>query len=289
MTRLTIAILLPLIAIEACSRPHGTRTGVGGFSECKGLPAVGEGAITGTILWDSSGAPAIERAVDLNDTLCIAITDSLGRFQFAGLPPGDYVVTVATLGARSLASLKVHVALDNKPTLNIRLLPPNDVLDCLDVPQCAPLLAVPESAQLATLKGADQLAEVALRTAIAMTNPRIQVPSPPAMCLDLRRLRDSVTVPPSAAVLAILGSRYDDVHQRADCEASNSTWHLRLRGQESRAWHVVAEMPRLTSDSTGIGSTEYYVAPLWAAAWTCTYERHLGVWRPVRCVMEWIS
>ena len=174
----------------------------------------------------------------------------------------------------------------------IRLLPPNDVLDCLDAPACAPLLSVLDSAQIAALPPSDQLAEVALRTAIAMTNPQTRMPSPPAICLDLQRSGDTVRMAPSGAVAAILTSRYTDVHESRECEVVSPRtvdWHLQIRAQKRSAWSVVAELPTLTSDSTATGATEYYVAALWAAGWTCTYGRRSGIWRPVRCVMKWIS
>ena len=290
MSRLsTISALSSLLAIEACSQPHASSLGPQGFSTCH--VSSGGASITGTIIWDSSGAPDGERGVNLNDTLCEANTDSMGRFKFAGLPPGDYWVTVAPLWARRVAPLKVHLGPGATQRIAIRLLSPNDVLDCLDTPECAPLLAILDSEQLAALSGTDQLAEVALRTAIAMTNPQMQA-STPAICLDLGRPRDSVRVAPSPAVLEILSSRYRDVHLGTDCQVASpgtSRWHLRLRDQDRPAWQLLAQPPELTSDSTGVGATEYYVGPLWAAGWACSYERHRRLWRPVRCVMKWIS
>jgi len=55
-----------------------------------------------------------------------AQSDELGHFEFSGIPPGDYVLTVA---ARDLKSLYMEVSLDSSQSLQLnvpKLIPNND-------------------------------------------------------------------------------------------------------------------------------------------------------------------
>lgn len=293
MSRLGLDVTLLLSGVvTACSPPRSPGLTPLGYSTCNGARLSGRAAIIGSVVWDSSGVPVQHRAVFLNDNLCTAAVDSLGQFVFANLDSGDYVVTVAPLWARRHPPVHVHLTQTDTARIAIRLLPPNDVLDCLDGPPCAPLLNVVETAQVIALSERDQLAEVALRTAIAMAKP-FQVTQPPALCLSLHPQGDTTRLLLSTAVLGLLRRRYADTHLSSECEVVSSgevNWHLQLKSDRRRAWSVEATLPNLTSDSIATGATSYHVASLWAAGWSCSYERRASrVWQPLRCVMLWIS
>ncbi|MBX3159507.1 MAG: carboxypeptidase regulatory-like domain-containing protein [Deltaproteobacteria bacterium] len=75
-------------------------------------PAEGDGAIEGVLTSSSTGAPVAHHRVSLQATgqeVRHAVTDDEGRYRFAKLPPGDYVLTFAPPHHRTANMTTVQV------------------------------------------------------------------------------------------------------------------------------------------------------------------------------------
>jgi hypothetical protein len=62
--------------------------------------AHGQGEIVGRVLADSAQVPVFGAQLTIARLSRSVVSDSAGRFRFAKLPPGDYVVTLRALGFR---------------------------------------------------------------------------------------------------------------------------------------------------------------------------------------------
>ncbi|TVP54292.1 MAG: hypothetical protein EA351_13505 [Gemmatimonadales bacterium] len=147
------------------------------------------GAIQGVLLNDSTGLPLPRRGVHLvESTRCMAVTDSLGRFEIERVPSGQHRLGVGSLGHRRFAPVEVEMRADSVVELTLRLRPENLAADCLEIERCASLLR-PAPALVADLTESERLEEAAWRTSIALAGQRSDSDWVPCVDVGSERVR----------------------------------------------------------------------------------------------------
>lgn len=258
------------------------------------------GTIRGRVLFEPNGRPIRSRGVTvmklegngdtartrdhLHSSVCMAVTDSTGRFRIARVPPGRWEVRVANGGYHPTPALPVQVRAGSVAQVEFRLRPENMVADCLERPSCQSLLVPPPRLPNADDSTQLQLAGYSLAIAFAGGG---RDPNPIA-CIAAA----------SPAVFTALRDRYPFVLPDSACDrpqpgsAFNGLPRSRQRmvGRRSgrNAFRVGSSRIELRGD-TAVVRSSYYVAPLWALGWRCRFVRAEGEWQPLWCGVEWVS
>lgn len=236
------------------------------------------GTIRGTIVNDSTHQPVTRRAVFLESTHCMAVSDSNGHFEIRSVPPGQHRISVGNLGYRRFRPLPVEVKADSVVEVVLRLRPENQVADCRDVERCAALL-VPDSSFTAELSDAERLEETAWRTSIALAGKGWDSEWIP--CADV----------PNERIGSVLEARFPTLVPSSECEVPQpQTARSRLIHRPSGSPARRVELYTVEQTPGGaMSKSSYYVGPLWAEGWTCRYRRQDGQWVAWWCGMDWIS
>ncbi len=252
-----------------------------------GRNKVPSGTVRGRLHDDSTQVPIPSRAVVLQSSddpiFCTAITDSTGAFVFREVPEGYYKLVVGDLGYRRFHPIPLNVLADSVSEFSLALRPENLVLDCLDVPHCADLLAPPQSSDLSELRGTERLREAVLRTSIALVYSFSDSLPSWTVCVQ-----DS-----SEVLLDILRERMPNVVHSSRCKLDDTELPYaaqmidRVTGSPARKFFI-EDYSFATADSATANSG-YYVGPLHAAGWRCEYKKEPDGWRAVWCGVTWIS
>ncbi len=232
------------------------------------------GAIRGVLVDSVSGAPIPERTVFLSFD-CIARTDSLGRFEIARIPPGQYLLQVATWGFRRFRPRPVAIAADSVLDLRVQWRTENAVLDCQDKPACAATLR-PDSAGVAGLTSVQRLTYAAWRTAFALAG---WTADPAVAWIPCGEESD-------AAVRRALERRFGPLVAPARCldptmQSRRSKLFRLTSGQPARLLRI--ERVWLTSADEAVGDVSYLAGPLWGTVWECRFRRRGTDWTPEWC------
>lgn len=279
--------LLALSLAAACASASTFRTAQFRSIGSCGSAAHGHGTIEGHLIPDSAGIH-LQRGVSVDQFRCFTISDASGSYRLQGLPPGTYMLGVGDLGVRHVPPISVRVGPDSTTMVDIRLRPENLVLDCQEDSLCAPLLAPMDTTVLKTLSTEDQLLELALRTAVAISGfATEQSRRPGAVCVGKNSGHNSEAPPDQ--VFKVLRTRIPIVRPPTDCHFVAREHGGELRTPDGLwAWGYEADVS-IAADTFASSTSSYYVGPLWAAGWSCTYERDLIGWHPRSCRLAWIS
>jgi hypothetical protein len=273
---------LPVIALISLviARPSRAQSVYG-----PGCNSPNGGTIKGVAVDDSSGAPASVRIV-LADIPCAAGAGSNGVFLFKHVPPGTHTMVAQSLfNYRRGPAVKVKVFAGVISETEFRLHPPNDVLDCVEEPRCAPFLHADVHA-LSGLTEAERMREVGLRTAFAVFHSSGEILGRVACIVDS-----------SAAVVRAVAARIPRAVAGSECGLNEPFGSARMgsmpylihrpSGQSATSYHQ--GRIRIIDAETFEGDVSYYMNPLGAATWECRYKKEKGTWIPKSCRMTVIS
>ncbi len=211
---------------------------------------------------------------------CIVLADSAGGYVMRGLRPGEYRVSVGDLSLRRIAPVQTRVVADSTVNIDFHLRPGNPLMDCLDIPTCAPILS--ESAPASALTDGERLLDAAFAATIA-AETRGAVSQTTVFCLTT----SDGHVPP--AVIDAIRSRVPDVHFSSGCEIVTHAFNAfqdTITGPG--AFKVNVASTQIVGDSaTSVSS--FTGGPRSGSGWACTYRRSTAGWRATNCVMTWIS
>ena len=277
LTKYTVLPLLAMVGLAsgqdpALSRPCDAST-------------TGVGTVRGQLV-SAEAARQQRRAVflrrDSTGLRCVAHADSTGVFEFRGVPIGRYQVAMGSLGIRRVAPLEVVVEGSTPVWLAIPLRAVDEIGECLEVDDCASVLARLTYAEV-TADPAAALRFAAYRLAIGVTMRHW--PSSPETV---------VCVP--ATVVELLLEAYPFVAPEAECTVERIAddphgldSRLRHPGSDRDAVRVRVDNIQRPLDLEAVISLSYYVAGLWGGGYRCTASYRHNMWVPIECVMTWIS
>lgn len=275
---LALVMLSPLAGGPATAQVRSVVT-------CDFQPSLA-GPIRGRII-DDLGEPVSHRAVQLHRVGqggdCTAVADTLGRFEFNGLAPGQYRLEYGRLGLAAAVPLDIEVVEGSPVHLEIPAFRENRVAECLALAGCAPILAQLTHLELAA---SDTLALelLALRVSIALAGE----------AWDHGEWVACVEAPTST--IAALRLVFSDVVPVTECELgepAGSPDHLRARLEHVPSGRPARSIrpPRIQemSGAQAVFNTGYFVGPLWGEGHRCVAILVEGRWRPQSCRMTWVS
>jgi hypothetical protein len=239
------------------------------------------GVVRGTLR--TGGAPVAGGQVFLANTRWAAMTDSAGRYAIIGVPPGNYSLRARAIGMSPVEVVAVHVAADSSTLVDVVMEDRETVhLDRLPLlPRCRALGRTlgPDST--------DQLYAALLCATIAITTS--EEPAPPAVCLAIGGGVSDLGTDPSPRIISALAELTPTVYPMSACQRVNDPRPYRVRSTGAYAWRIYVERVQVTGSQHAQADLAYDVGMLWAAGWTCSFERGPSGWYPTTCRMVWQS
>lgn len=271
----------PVVVIAAALIATGS---VGSASRATRVEGCGDpngGQIKG-IARDEAGKPVAAQGLRLDGHVCTTITASDGTFLFQGVPPGMHTIRSSSWNYLKGPPVKVTVAAGVATRSNVRLHPANNVIDCMEEPECAPLLRQ-DPAAVAMLSDKDKMREASTRMAYALTHINDGSLAGMAACID-----DS-----STAVAKILIRRLPGGVPSSECGMSETGFSTKAHlihkpsGKSAAAYSGggITVIDAITFES----HPNYYMNPLGAARWRCRFVRKGTTWRPKFCQQTSVS
>ena len=100
---------------------------------------------------------------------------------------------------------------------------------------------------------------------------------------------EQADAPPS--VIRLLQGHERRVAPASACELNGEErfYAVAERATGRRGWLVRISALRTVSDTIVLAYSDFYVEPLFAAGWLCTFARRPSGWQPTSCSMRWIS
>ena len=94
----------------------------------------------------------------------------------------------------------------------------------------------------------------------------------------------------TSAVIEVLRDHNPPIRPAADCEVSDSgEYRVTERATGRRAWLGYVTALRLQEDRTVLAWSHFYVGPLFAAGWVCSFRKEGTHWQPGECSLRWIA
>ena len=240
-----------------------------------------EAAVVGRIL--GAGVPDIgsrHYALLEGADYCMAVPDSLGRFEFTNVRAGDYRLLV-TGASPGLAPIQFSLRAADSITLSAEIEPYDVVGDCSMYRPCREIIEPrPHSALIPDV---DPLVEAGFRTAVAVAWTKAGTAWEWVPCF--RR-----TTPP---LMAQLRMQLPTAVPAEDCESDwrhSATRDARVIHRASGRPAIILEFRLLDrTENFGEGIVTLSVAPLWGAEWQCYYQRLKAGWQLTSCALRGLS
>lgn len=278
--------LLTVLLLSACASSSTARFQGSPPEDACGSSDHDSGTIEGHLIADSAGI-LLRRGVHVDGLWCVTVADSAGQYRLTGLAPGEHMLGVGDLGVRKVRPIPVRVGPDSTTVVDIHLRPENLILDCQQDSHCAAILAPLDDSLRQSLTVDEQVLELALRTAVAVSGFAVDDSSRPgALCVGADSGRSSSAL--SERVLRAIGTRLPTARQATECKVARDQGGDLRTPEGLWAWFYKAEV-HVIAESLATSTSSYYVGPLWAAGWLCTYRHGRLGWRPTSCRLTWIS
>lgn len=250
------------IPVEECHDPNG--------GQIKGIAR------------NEAGKTVSGQVFALDGYACTTISASDGTFLFLSVPPGEHTIHASGFTYRKGPSVKVTVTGGSVARTSFRLSPANDVLDCIEEPDCAPFLK-PDSAAVAALSESQRMREASIRTVYALTHSFEGALAGTVACIA-----DS-----SIVVTRALISRLPNGVPYSECGMSKTAFltdaHLihKRSGKSAVGYH--GGRIKVIDANTFESDPSYYMNPIGGSSWECRFIRDGRTWRATFCRITVIS
>jgi len=213
---------------------------------------------------------------------CRAHADSTGAFEFRGLRPGTYTLTMGSAGIEPIAPIPVRISGGGTSVVTIRIRAADDLAACMSSSRCAAVLVRPTPIELG---GDDDVALKALgfRLALALSLRSWAPGETPVVCVP-------------QPMVEVLGTVYQDVVSDRECarpvsEADPLALRSHLKHTATGRDAIELRVTYIQRGEAGDASlgVAYHVASLWGAGFECTVRKRAGEWIPRRCVLTVVS
>lgn len=216
---------------------------------------------------------------------CAATPSDEGRFELIGVPQGDYVLRMGSLGLRPMAPMPFHVESDTPVNLAVPVFREDRIAQCSERPACVGVIARSTTAERV---GGEQrsIKLAAYRLGIALAGGRWRDEEEWVACID-----------DASDVLEALREVYAAVVQAAECgipspppgERRNVLGRFRHIHTDLPARFVSVEIGEVTADSTASVHVSYQSGGLGGEGHDCELLKSDQTWVPTTCRMTWVS